>query len=114
MKKYLKGERMRILNQQFVSKYEISGGTIRIQNGGEFTNDRGEKIAYPCSVKITSVNTIEGDINPQTNFPDTVQNTCVFKIPCENMIEAGEVARSISPLLEKKSACLFDWQVGYS
>ena len=98
---------MALIQQEFALNYELTHAVIRITPAGEFKNERGETVKYPCSVRATARNLLEGDIDPLTNFPSVTEQTVVFKFVCDDLTQAGNFARAISSKFAKKEPIYF-------
>lgn len=94
---------MALIQKQFSLNYELNGGTIRVQQGGEFTDENsGKRIQYSPSVKITCTNVEQSDtIDPESGFANNVERKVVFKIPCDDIKTAGSEANALTSLFIK-------------
>lgn len=98
---------MALIQTQFSLTYELVDGLIRIQKAGEFKNERGETISYPCSVKVIARNIQEGDIDPETNFASINEVETTFKFICSDLNQAGNLARAFNQKFAKKEPFYF-------
>lgn len=95
-----------IIQKQFSLNYEVIGGFCRITKAGTAVFN-GQSINYGNSVRVTTTNIIEGDIDPETNAPSTRQEILNLKILCQTPQEAGQIVNTLNPLLAKGETIYF-------
>lgn len=95
-----------IIQKQFSLNYEVIGGFCRITKAGTAVFN-GQSINYGNSVRVTTTNIIEGDIDPETNAPSTRQEILNLKILCQTPLEAGQIVNTLNPLLAKGEPIYF-------
>ncbi|MCI6694196.1 MAG: hypothetical protein MR469_00935 [Campylobacter sp.] len=95
-----------IIQKQFSLNYEVTGGICRITKAGTAVFN-GQSINYGNSVRVTTTNIIEGDIDPETNAPSTRQEILNLKILCQTPLEAGQIVNTLNPLLAKHEPIYF-------
>ncbi|MDD6162554.1 MAG: hypothetical protein PUB35_07210 [Campylobacteraceae bacterium] len=84
----------------------MTGGICRITKAGTAVFN-GQSINYGNSVRVTTTNIIEGDIDPETNAPSTRQEILNLKILCQSPLEAGQIVNTLNPLLAKHEPIYF-------
>ena len=95
-----------IIQKQFSLNYEVIGGFCRITKAGTAVFN-GQSINYGNSVRVTTTNIIEGDIDPETNAISTRQEILNLKILCQTPQEAGQIVNTLNPLLAKGEPIYF-------
>ena len=95
-----------IIQKQFSLNYEVTGGICRITKAGSMVVN-GQSVNYGNSVRVTTTNIIEGDIDPETGVANTRQEVLNLKILCQTPQEAGQIVNTLNPLLAKGEPIYF-------
>ena len=96
-----------IIQKQFSLNYEVIGGFCRITKAGTMVAD-GQTVNYGNSVRVTTTNIIDSDIDPETGVANTRQEVLNLKILCQTPQEAGQIANTLNPLLAKHEPIYFN------
>ena len=67
----------------------------------------GQNVSYGNSVRVTTTNIIDSDIDPETGVANTRQEVLNLKILCQTPQEAGQIANTLNPLLAKGEPIYF-------
>ena len=96
-----------IIQKQFSLNYEVTGGICRITKAGSMVVN-GQSVNYGNSVRVTTTNIIDSDIDPETGVANTRQEVLNLKILCQTPLEAGQIANTLNPLLAKHEPIYFN------
>ena len=96
-----------IIQKQFSLNYEVTGGFCRITKAGSMVVN-GQSVNYGNSVRVTTTNIIDSDIDPETGVANTRQEVLNLKILCQTPQEAGQIANTLNPLLAKHEPIYFN------
>ena len=95
-----------IIQKQFSLNSEVIGGFCRITKAGTMLT-HGHKVMYGNSVRVTTTNIIDSDIDPETGVANTRQEVLNLKILCQTPQEAGQIVNTLKPLLAKGEPIYF-------
>ena len=96
-----------IIQKQFSLNYEVTGGICRITKAGTMLT-HGQNVSYGNSVRVTTTNIIDSDIDPETGVANTRQEVLNLKILCQTPQEAGQIVNTLKPLLAKGEPIYFN------
>lgn len=96
-----------IIQKQFSLNYEVTGGICRITKAGSMVVN-GQSVNYGNSVRVTTTNIIDSDIDPKTGVANTRQEVLNLKILCQTPQEAGQIVNTLKPLLAKGEPIYFN------
>ena len=96
-----------IIQKQFSLNYEVTGGICRITKEGSMVVN-GQSVNYGNSVRVTTTNIIDSDIDPETGVANTRQEVLNLKILCQTPQEAGQIVNTFKPLLAKGEPIYFN------
>ena len=96
-----------IIQKQFSLKYDVTGGICRITKAGSMVVN-GQSVNYGNSVRVTTTNIIDSDIDPETGVANTRQEVLNLKILCQTPQEAGQIVNTLKPLLAKGEPIYFN------
>ena len=96
-----------IIQKQFSLNYEVTGGICRITKAGSMVVN-GQSVNYGNSVRVTTTNIIDSDIDPETGVANTRQEVLNLKILCQTPQEAGQIVNTLNPLLAKHEPIYFN------
>ena len=96
-----------IIQKQFSLNYEVTGGFCRITKAGSMVVN-GQSVNYGNSVRVTTTNIIDSDIDPETGVANTRQEVLNLKILCQTPQEAGQIVNTLKPLLAKGEPIYFN------
>ena len=96
-----------IIQKQFSLNYEVTGGICRITKAGSMVVN-GQSVNYGNSVRVTTTNIIDSDIDPETGVANTRQEVLNLKILCQTPQEAGQIVNTLKPLLAKGEPIYFN------
>ena len=96
-----------IIQKQFSLNYEVTVGICRITKAGSMVVNC-QSVNYGNSVRVTTTNIIDSDIDPETGVANTRQEVLNLKILCQTPQEAGQIVNTLKPLLAKGEPIYFN------